>query len=522
MIPLLLAQLASHPPLPARPPQTTTSQTTTAQTTIAQATLAQAPSTASASCPAAVQPAAVAAIANLSPIAGNNFNLAAVTDLLATSAATRSSSSSLQVLLSTIDRTGSASDNTQNNAAPSCRGTTLLNADLSGTLALAGSSLPEAFVDPAAASEADLTALLGQNRFYSLTPYSKRSAFQRRAQGWIALQPTAASQGSSLGTLTLRLSSPSDAKARSLNYPVLHLARLAAGSQGAVTGLSLRSINGEPVAANTNPLALLSGSNLAVNGNRITNSAASPGLGFGSVTIKAEGVQTLVFDLYGNPSAADRLLLSLSSAIEQPVVYGYGSIQAGVAIPGTYSGLQNPFLGNLSLRNTLSLNSGFNGELGLGYRGTNARADLSVGNSNFGNQRETYTLSGPGGSASASNPGNGSVNLFTVMANGYLDLKMRNDDGAISRWSPYIGGGIGVGSLSSPSCSTGNNCNTVVGGTGTGFAYQLKAGLSYRANPTGRLFLEGAYQGLTATRAGNVNYDAFGDWRINLGWRQAF
>jgi hypothetical protein len=90
-----------------------------------------------------------------------------------------------------------------------------------------------------------------------------------------------------------------------------------------------------------------------------------------------------------------------------------------------------------------------------------------------------------------------------------------------SRWSPYIGAGIGYGNLTTPGCAL-SKCSTFQGGSAGGFAYQGKLGLSYRATDTGFLFLEGGYLGLTGTNIANVSYDSFGTWRLNLGWRQRF
>lgn len=178
------------------------------------------------------------------------------------------------------------------------------------------------------------------------------------------------------------------------------------------------------------------------------------------------------------------------------------------------------FLGLRTLNNTLNLNTGFNGELAVGYKFPDIRTDLSVGYSSFASNTQTLTVPGFG---SASVPGRGSVNLFTVMANAYYDFKIKKQDGTRSRWSPYIGAGIGWGSLSTPGCAStvgGATCNAFNGGSSGGFAYQGKVGISYRATSSGFVFLEGGYLGLTSTTVENVNYDPLGTWRLNLGWRQ--
>ena len=220
------------------------------------------------------------------------------------------------------------------------------------------------------------------------------------------------------------------------------------------------------------------------------------------------------------PTSAEPPLHPASSADDPlPRRYPYASIQAGVGFPNSLSGSFD-FLGLASLNNRLDLNSGLNSELAVGYKFPDLRTDLSLGYSSFASNRQTLTAPGFG---SASVPGRGSVNLLTLMANAYVDFKIRNQQGTRSRWSPYIGGGLGLGYLSTPGCAAtvaAGSCNTFSGGSSATLAYQLKLGVAYRATRSGFVFLEGGYLGTTAARVNNVNYDPFGTWRINLGWRQ--
>lgn len=201
--------------------------------------------------------------------------------------------------------------------------------------------------------------------------------------------------------------------------------------------------------------------------------------------------------------------------------YPYASIQAGVGFPSGLNGSIN-FLGLTNLENSLSLGTGFNGELAVGYKFPKFRTDLSVGYSYLGNQTQTVTSSDPNfGSVTVT--GLGSVNLFTVMANLYYDFKIKKSSGELSHWSPYIGAGIGWGNLTTPKCSIdGGNCPLYQGGSASTFAYQGKIGVSYRATSSGFIFLEGGYLGTTAATVNNVGYNPLGLWRLNLGWRQRF
>lgn len=205
-----------------------------------------------------------------------------------------------------------------------------------------------------------------------------------------------------------------------------------------------------------------------------------------------------------------------------PRSYPYASIQAGVAFPGNLKG-QFTLVNFLPpVKNTLDLNTGFNGELAVGYKFPDFRTDLSIGYSNFGSQTQNLTFTNVNGQTRGlATPGKGSVDLFTVMANAYYDFKIKNRDGSLSRWSPYVGAGIGWGNLSTPSCAI-TNCTTFSGGSASTFVYQGKVGVSYRATDSGFVFLEGGYLGTSSTTVANVDYDPFGAWRLNLGWRQRF
>jgi opacity protein-like surface antigen len=200
-----------------------------------------------------------------------------------------------------------------------------------------------------------------------------------------------------------------------------------------------------------------------------------------------------------------------------PNSYPYASIQAGVGFPNDLTG-DFDFLGLATLKKTLDLNTGFNGEAAIGYKFSSFRSDLSVGYSSFGSKSQTINVPDFG---SASVSGKGSVDLFTVMLNGYYDIKVKDQDGNPSRWSPYIGAGVGWGNLSTPGCAI-SSCTLFDSGSASTFAYQGKVGVSYRATDRGFVFLEGGYLGTTATTISNVDHDPFGTWRINLGWRQGF
>jgi len=204
------------------------------------------------------------------------------------------------------------------------------------------------------------------------------------------------------------------------------------------------------------------------------------------------------------------------SATPGSSAYPYFTLQLGAGFPDDTNGSFRE--GDFLLNTSFSADPGFNGEVGIGYRFNETfRSDITVGYGSFGGVQQTLRLPGV---ASATLDSRSNVEYFTAMLNGYLDIPIRNSDGSRSRWSPYLGAGIGYGNLTVPDCSFSAAC--FAGGSGGGFAYQGKVGLSYRATQQGALFLEGAYTGLTGPTIDGVDFDNFGTWRVNLGWRQRF
>lgn len=192
----------------------------------------------------------------------------------------------------------------------------------------------------------------------------------------------------------------------------------------------------------------------------------------------------------------------------------YASIKLGAGFPWDYNGDFN--LLDSTVNTSLKLDNGFTGELALGYKFNQARAELAVGYGNYGVNRQTFRSNRSGSFSSSSD---GALNLTTVMVNGYYDIPIINQDGSRSRWSPYIGAGIGYANINAPSCS-GSGCFS--GGSTNGFAYQGNVGISYRVSNQGQAFVETGYLGSTSDSIDDVNFGSFSSWRVFLGWRQGF
>jgi hypothetical protein len=217
------------------------------------------------------------------------------------------------------------------------------------------------------------------------------------------------------------------------------------------------------------------------------------------------------------PTAQSQEIAQVTSNDQQSAPtssYPYASIKVGAGFPWDYNG-DFDLLGS-NVDTSLKLNGGFTGALALGYKFNQARAEVAVGYGNYGVNNQTFSSSRYGSFSSSSD---GSMSLTTVMVNGYYDFPIINKDGSRSRWSPYIGAGIGYANLNVPSCS-GDGCFS--GGSTGGFAYQGNVGLSYRVSDRGQAFVETGYLGSTSGSIDDVSFGSFSSWRVFLGWRQGF
>ena len=225
---------------------------------------------------------------------------------------------------------------------------------------------------------------------------------------------------------------------------------------------------------------------------------------------------TTVEPLPNTPPHIPRIAQGATSAASEtdPSSYPYASIKVGAGFPWNYNG-DFDLLGT-NVDTSLKLDGGFTGELAVGYKFNQARAEVAVGYGNYSSSKQTFNS---GRYDSFSSSSNRALNLTTVMVNGYYDIPLTNGDGSRSRWSPYIGAGIGYANINAPSCS-GSGCFS--GGSTGGFAYQGNLGLSYRVGNRSQAFVETGYLGSTSGSIDRVNFDSFGSWRVFLGWRQGF
>ncbi|PNK04406.1 hypothetical protein CEP10_13290 [Cylindrospermopsis raciborskii S07] len=169
--------------------------------------------------------------------------------------------------------------------------------------------------------------------------------------------------------------------------------------------------------------------------------------------------------------------------------------------------LQNERILNES-ENNLGLYSGNQWNIAGGYQWDNVRAELEIGSSSFGLDESKPV---PGKldferqiiATSDTKPTSvtGNLNVTTALLNAYYHFSS-------SKFSPYVGAGIGLGFISSE--PVGNNPVSV--DNGTSFAYQAKLGAQYEVVKKGNIFAEFKYLGLTG-------YTSNKDYNLGLGGR---
>lgn len=178
-----------------------------------------------------------------------------------------------------------------------------------------------------------------------------------------------------------------------------------------------------------------------------------------------------------------------------------------------------PLLYNFGNNNStkLDLGGGFSGDVGVGYDFGALRAELTYGYSRASlNALGAANPIGFGafGIVPFTNNVSGIINKSDVLASLYYDIETN------SRWTPYIGGGIGYTNLSTPSFSlNGFPTNSVNKGL---FGWQAKVGVSYAMSYNSDVYLEGVYQGAGGYSSENLTFDAFNSFGGKIGFRYRF
>ena len=221
----------------------------------------------------------------------------------------------------------------------------------------------------------------------------------------------------------------------------------------------------------------------------------------------------------------------------------YATLGAGASWTGNTGNNAKSYTGSWTTGETfagtytpkLDLGAGFAGEAGVGYDFGDIRAELtylykgsSVGDIT-GSGTETGTLDG----VSYTNfpytfnlSGSGTVSTNSVLVSGYYDIATN------SKFTPYVGGGIGYTNVSVPTQSgtatlsgggiTASQSVNVEGGNAGAFGYQAKAGVAYAASEKADVFLEGTYQGSTGVSIKGISYSPLNAFGLRAGVRFRF
>jgi opacity protein-like surface antigen len=214
-------------------------------------------------------------------------------------------------------------------------------------------------------------------------------------------------------------------------------------------------------------------------------------------------------------------LISQSVIVEEAVIYEqgtgfYGTVGLGATWANDINGRVNKKDGT---RRGIELETegGFSLDAGIGYDFGPLRTELTyVYNRTAVNDIKRNN----NWDSTRTNGGNQNG----IMASAYWDINTG------SRWTPYIGGGIGWINQ-----SMGNNTLVRVGGNGTTnrintgsgsddlFGWQAKAGVAYGLNWNTDIYGEVVYQGAESFRAGRTSYEAIDNsWGFKIGARYRF
>lgn len=160
-------------------------------------------------------------------------------------------------------------------------------------------------------------------------------------------------------------------------------------------------------------------------------------------------------------------------------------------------------------RGSFDYNGGFSVDGGIGYDFGAIRTELTYGYS--APSLETARVSNYGG---FTNSIGGKINKNDIFASVYWDVL------PFSRFTPYIGGGIGYTNLSTPNV---NLLGLNSGSTNEGlFGWQAKVGVSYALAFNWDVYVEGTYSGATGFDTNTVNYSSYNDYGAKLGFRYRF
>jgi opacity protein-like surface antigen len=218
---------------------------------------------------------------------------------------------------------------------------------------------------------------------------------------------------------------------------------------------------------------------------------------------------------------AEDTLISQSFIVDEAIAYEQGTgFYATLGLGATWP---NDIDGSVKRRNqpnrnvTLETQAGFALDAGVGYDFGPVRTELTyvynrISVDDVSRNRNWDSTRSNGG------------NQNGIMASAYWDINTG------SRWTPYIGGGIGwinqsMGKNTLVKVRNDGSLNRINTGKGSDdlFGWQAKAGVAYGVNWNTDVYAEAVYQGAESFRAGRTNWDGINNnWGFKVGARYRF
>jgi opacity protein-like surface antigen len=221
----------------------------------------------------------------------------------------------------------------------------------------------------------------------------------------------------------------------------------------------------------------------------------------------------MVADKQAPEQAAQSLEIAQAEVVEViEVEQGTGwylTIGAGAAWPSSTNVRTSDFPANYGIDNLdfdTNYGGGFSVDGGIGYDFGAIRTELTYGYT----RSSLNEISVNDFEVDAS----GIVNKNDVMASIYWDIDTN------SRFVPYIGGGLGYSSRSTPSLTVaGIRTDSVSKGL---FGWQAKAGVAYVMNWNSDVYVEGTYSGTSSFYTGDLHFGSYNDFGVKAGFRYRF
>ncbi|MCP9801521.1 porin family protein [Synechococcus sp. RedBA-s] len=246
-------------------------------------------------------------------------------------------------------------------------------------------------------------------------------------------------------------------------------------------------------------------------------SAVAPG----AAALLAPGGTAIALSPSAEPAAKTDTTVAQSYGTSEAPVYQqatgwYLGLGLGAAWPSD-TGFRTRNLDNRGFENVngdLSFGGGFSGDLAVGYDFGAFRTELSYVYTSSSVNEVSFSADGNTYDVGAS----GSINKNDIFASGYWDISTG------SRWTPYIGGGLGYTNLSTPRIRISDNGQSAsTGSANVGlFGWQAKLGVSYGVSEVSDVYLEGTYSGASGFDGDDVRYDSYNDFGAKLGFRYRF